>query len=469
MTRKIVSMRSLMRLLVRSGYAILFPLLFPVAISNTLLAQTAPPLGTAQSFAVLGASTVTNTGPTIVTGNLGVSPGSAVTGFPIYAADAVASQAQSDSLTAYNNLAGQSCTTTFGDVAELGGLTLVPGVYCFPSSAGLTGTLTLDAQGNPNAVWVFKIASTLITASDSTVLLVNGAQQCNVFWQVGSSATLGTGSTFVGNIFAYASITLTTDASVAGRTLAQTAAVTMDSNTVTVAACAVPPPANPIPPTVSKAFSPATIAEDGVSTLTITLSNSDSAAATGASFTDALPTGVTISGTGSTTCSGTLAASSGGTSVNLTGSSIPAGGSCTVTVPVTASTAGGYINSILAGALQSSNGSNTAPAVASLTVTAPATVLPTLSKAFSPATIAAGSPSTLTITLSNTDSAAATGASFTDTLPPGVTISSTGSNGCGGSLTDAVGSSSVSLAGLVGRGQLCQHPASRGVTNQPRQ
>ena len=147
---------------------------FPTASAAPL--ATAPPLGTAQSFAVLGGSTVTNTGPTMITGDLGVSPGTAVTGFPpgtvigaTHAADAVALQAQSDTTVAYNDLAGQACDTTFTVPTDIGGMTLMPGVYCFSSSAQLTGQLTLDAGDDPNAVWVFKMGSTLTTASNSSV------------------------------------------------------------------------------------------------------------------------------------------------------------------------------------------------------------------------------------------------------------------------------------------------------------
>jgi type VI secretion system secreted protein VgrG len=191
---------------------------------------------------VLGGSTVTNTAtPTIVTGNLGVSPGSAVTGFPpgivtggtIHAADSVAAQAQSDLTTVYNNLASAPCNTILTG-QDLGGKTLTPGVYCFATSAQLTGTLTLDGQGNPNAVFIFKIGSTLTTASASSVLLINSASSCGVFWQVGSSATLGTGTALAGSIVALTSITLNTGASISGRALARNGAVTLDSNNVTV-------------------------------------------------------------------------------------------------------------------------------------------------------------------------------------------------------------------------------------------
>jgi ice-binding like protein len=217
---------------------------------NSALAQTAPPMGAAASFSVLGGSTVTNTGPTIVTGDLGVSPGSAVTGFPpgivtggsIHAADALAAQAQIDATTAYNNLAGQACTTTFGVPTDLGGMTLLPGVYCFASSAAVTGTLTLNANGNPNAVFIFKTGSTFVTASGALVTVINGGSNCNVFWQVGSSATLGTTSTVPGTIIALTSITLTTGARLNGRAIARNGAVTLDSNNVGGCAAGVIPP-----------------------------------------------------------------------------------------------------------------------------------------------------------------------------------------------------------------------------------
>lgn len=216
---------------------------------------TAPTLGTAGAFAVLAGSTATNTGPTILVGDLGVSPGSAVTGFPpgivtggtIHTADAVALQAQNNVTTAYNDLAGQACTEDLTG-QDLGGMTLIPGVYCFPNtSAGLTGVLTLDGQGDPGAVFVFKIGSTLITASNATVLTINGAADCNVFWQVGSSATLGTGTSFVGNILAYTSITMNTNTSLFGRALARNGAVTMDSNTISTICTAASPTNTPVP------------------------------------------------------------------------------------------------------------------------------------------------------------------------------------------------------------------------------
>jgi hypothetical protein len=215
---------------------------------------------TVQTFAVLGGSTVTNTGSSVINGNVGVSPGpilQAAAGFPpglivggtFHPNDAVAGLAQNELTTAYNAVAGTPCTVDLTG-QDLGGLTLTPGVYCFTSSAQLTGTLTLNLQGNPNAQFLFKIGSTLTTAGASSVLLINtGGTTCppNLYWQVGSSATLGTTTSFVGNILALTSITLTTGAGVIGRTLARNGAVTLDTNTVNISACAaavvVPPPA----------------------------------------------------------------------------------------------------------------------------------------------------------------------------------------------------------------------------------
>jgi len=204
-------------------------------------------LGTADSFAVLAGSTVTNTGSSVIKGDLGVSPGSAVTGFPpgqvsngtIHAGDAVAAQAQNDLTTAYNDAAGRSSTGAIS--ADLAGRTLTSGVYSSSSSMALTGDLTLDGQGNADAVFIFQAGSTLTVGSGSRVLLINGAQACNVFWQVGSSATIGTNASFVGNILALTSITLATGAKLKGRALARNGAVTLDTNNVTKSTCATQP------------------------------------------------------------------------------------------------------------------------------------------------------------------------------------------------------------------------------------
>ncbi|MFC4536502.1 ice-binding family protein [Sphaerisporangium dianthi] len=203
-------------------------------------------LGTAANFAVLGGSTVTNVGLTTVTGDLGVSPGTTVTGFPpgtvagtIHAGDPTAAQAQIDLTAAYNDAVSRTPATTVP--TELGGTTLTPGVY--NSAAGtfsITGALTLDGQGDPNAVFIFQAATTLITAAASTVTLTGGAQACNVFWQVGSSATLGAASTLAGDILALTSITVGAGANVNGRLLARNGAVTLDSDTITAATCEPP-------------------------------------------------------------------------------------------------------------------------------------------------------------------------------------------------------------------------------------
>ena len=211
------------------------------------VAQTAPALGTTGSYAVLAGQTITNTGPTSVTGDIGVSPGTAITGFPpgvvingsTHSADAAASQAESDLSAAYLDLAGQPCNTDLTG-QDLGGLTLPAGVYCFASTAQLTGTLTLDAQGDPAAVFIFQVGSALTTASNSKVVVINGGSTCNSFWQIGSSAVLGTATSFAGNILALTSISLNTNATINGRLLARNGAVTLQSNTAAVcsAACA---------------------------------------------------------------------------------------------------------------------------------------------------------------------------------------------------------------------------------------
>ncbi|PZR72782.1 MAG: hypothetical protein DLM73_12270 [Chthoniobacterales bacterium] len=225
------------RLGLRSG------LILALAALASFAAQArAQSLGSAENFGVLGASTVTSTGASVVNGSVGVAPGSAITGFPpgivvngaIHAADATATQAHADFATAYTAFAGL-VSPPANDLtgADLGGMTLRPGVYHYDTSATSGGILTFDAQNDPSARFVIKIGTTLITASSSSVVLINGADARNIYFQVGTSATLGSGSSFIGNILAYASVTTVSGTSVTGRLLALTGAVTLDSNAVT--------------------------------------------------------------------------------------------------------------------------------------------------------------------------------------------------------------------------------------------
>jgi hypothetical protein len=207
------------------------------------------------SYAVLGGTTVTNIGPTVVTGDLGLHPGLAVVGFPVpgtvtgttHAGDAAALSAKNSLVTAYNALTSQPCTVNYGPGNfDIGGLTLTPGVYCFASSGSITGTVTLNALGNPDSVFIFRFGSTLTTAPGSVVAMLGGSP-CNVFWRVGSSATLNTTTSFQGNILALTSITMNTGASITGRALARNGAVTLDTNTINNAPCAAWVPPLPVP------------------------------------------------------------------------------------------------------------------------------------------------------------------------------------------------------------------------------
>jgi hypothetical protein len=227
----------------RAGIALAAGLVLAVIPSA---AQAQVGLGTAAQFVVLGGASVTNTGPSVLNGGLGVSPGTSLTGFGLPAVvngathrnNGVAAQAQLDLTTAYNVAAGQPVLP--GNVltgTNLGNRTLNAGAYRYASSAQLTGALTLDAEGDPNAQFVFEIGSTLTTASASSVLLVNGASPCNVYWQVGSSATLGTTTTFKGNLMALSSISLNNGASVIGRVLARNGGVTLINNVLSGSLC----------------------------------------------------------------------------------------------------------------------------------------------------------------------------------------------------------------------------------------
>jgi len=255
----------------------------------------APSLGTAASFVGLAGSTFTNTGSGVDYGNVGVYPGSSVTGFPpgkvkfgaIYEGTAVPMQAQIDANAAYTALTPQICNTDLTGL-DLGGMTLLPGVYCFDTSAQLTGDLVLDANNDPNAVWVFKIGSTLTSASGSSVRLIRGGQALNAFWQVGTSATLGTTTRFSGNILADQSISLVTGASLLGRALALHGAVTMDTH-------GSPPIATgPITDlSIVKTVNRTNVVTGQPITYTLTFSNVGNVPVAGIMITDIIPISVT--------------------------------------------------------------------------------------------------------------------------------------------------------------------------------
>lgn len=203
------------------------------------LAAIAPSLGDAASFAVLGGTAVTSSGLTRVTGNLGISPASTLTGFPpgtvtlgtTHRDTALARAAQRDSARAYDDLASRGCDAT---LTSPGGSTLVPGVYCVAAPALLSGTLILDAGGEHDAVWIFRIDGALTTAADSAVLTIDGAKDGNVFWQVRGSASIGARTKLVGNVLARDAITFGHKASLSGRALAQNGAVTLDTNDISL-------------------------------------------------------------------------------------------------------------------------------------------------------------------------------------------------------------------------------------------
>jgi len=215
------------------GFAVFFS-------HNNSKAGAAPvDLGGAAGFGILSGTGITNTGQTSIIGDIGTFPTPAITGLGSitltgtnHSNDLLTQLGKTDLATAYNDAFGRTPSTTYGPVFDLGGLYLSSGVYRDPSSFGLTGTLTLDAHGDSNAVWIFQAGSTLVTASNSVVDLINGAQSKNVFWQVGSSATFGTYSDFAGNVMALTSITMTTGANIDGALYALNGAVTLDTNNI---------------------------------------------------------------------------------------------------------------------------------------------------------------------------------------------------------------------------------------------
>lgn len=244
------------------------------------IAAKAAPVGlaTAQPFVVLGGAGVTNTGPSVLNGDLGVTPGTSLSGFGAPAVvngathdnDAVAAQAQADLTTGYN-VAAEQPIAPGNDLTgvDLGGLTLSPGAYGFSTSAQLTGQLTLDAHGDPSAQFVFVIGSTLTTASASSVILTNGASPCNVFWKVGSSATFGSTTVFEGNVLALTSISLDSGVTVLGRALARNGEVTLINDVLTLPGCATETTTTPTETTTT----PTGTATAGAGTTTATIAN----------------------------------------------------------------------------------------------------------------------------------------------------------------------------------------------------
>lgn len=301
-------------------------------------------LGTAATYGVLGASTVTNTGPTVVNGDLGVSPGTSITGFggapdgvvngTVHQTDAAAAQAQRDTTTAYGVAA--SLTPTRTGLTELNGLSLSPGVYSGGAlSLANTGALTL--AGSADSVWVFQAASTLTIGSGTRITITGGASSCNVFWQVGSSATIGTGAQFRGTVLAQDSVTATTSATVVGRLLARTGAVTLDTNTITASSgCPTPgTPSETTAPTItSGAPTTATAGQPYSYTVTASGTPTPTYTATG------LPAGLTLNGaTGAITGTPTTPGSSTVTITASNGTAPNATTTVTITVRPAAATA----------------------------------------------------------------------------------------------------------------------------------
>ncbi len=264
-------------------------------------------LATAANYSVLAATTVTNTNPSVLGQSVGLSPGTEVVGFPpgivlapgvIAAANADTLQAQTDLTAAYLDAAGRPVEFTQVN-PDLVGQTLLPGVYAATSKGALSlsGQLVLDGQGDPNAVFIFQTDSTLITSTGSTIALINGASECNVFWQVGSSATLASGSLFVGNVLALTSITVESSTVVRGRALARNGAVTLDNNIFTQPSCT---PSTELTPNVT-APSTTVTTTTVLPTTTPVASASTTTPVASASTTVPVDVTITLPGTGTAT------------------------------------------------------------------------------------------------------------------------------------------------------------------------
>ena len=362
-------------------------------------------LGTAGSFAILAGSSVTDVPNSTINGDVGLSPSAWVPGLTcaevtgtIYSVDAsgpapcrvtnpgLLTTAKNDLTAAYGDAAGRVPDTTFaaGD-NQLGGQTLVAGVYRFGSAAtaNLIGNLTLS--GDASSVWIFQATSDLVAQTSSTVTLTGGAQACNVFWQVSTSATIRTSANFVGTIMADQSVALQTGATLQGRALARVAAVTLDQNTITKPTCASAPAA-PADVGVVKTASPAAVAVGGTVTYTSVVTNNGPGVATTVAFTDVLPAGQTLVSVSTTrgTCTGT-------TTIACAIGTLAVGSSATVVIGVRATVAGTFMNTVTIGADQADQnvGANNSSG-ASVTVTAPpTTTTPTTPRGPTAAAIAA--------------------------------------------------------------------------------
>ncbi|MDG3004143.1 ice-binding family protein [Paludisphaera mucosa] len=384
-------------------------------------------LGAAQTFAVLGGSTVTNTGPSAIVGDLGVSPGTAVTGFPpgvvtggaIHSNDATAVQAQADAATAYALIAGEPVLpANILTGQDLGGQTLSPGVYFFATSAPLTGTLTLDAGGDPNARFDFRIGTTFITGTGAAVNLINGAQADNVYFQVGTSATLGTGTAFAGNILADQSISVTTGASIQGRALAINGAVTLDTNSVTAVQADL---------AVAKTLVPGPVVAGSTISYTVTVSNIGPGNAADVVLTDQVPLGTTfVSAVQTSGAAFALTTPAVGGTGLISGSLdlLPSENSAvfTVTVLIAPSLADGAL------VVNTASGSTTTtdpnPENDSQTVIVAVSAVADLAvtKTVSSSPVVAGSAIAYTITVANVGPSDAQGISLADLVPAGTTF-----------------------------------------------
>jgi len=423
-------------------------------------ASAAPPpvlLGTAELFAILAGSAITNTGPSVINGDVGVHPGTSITGFggnpngtvngDIHEADAVAAQAKEDLTAAYNDAAGRDAVELAQ--TELGGRTLVAGVY-HNATLGLTGTVTLDGAGDPSSVWIFQADSTLITGSGTgaTVDLTNGADPCNVFWQVGSSATLGATTTFVGTIMAQTAITLGNGVTVEGRALARTAEVTLINDVFNLPECAAPP--TPTDTTGTTTATTTTGTGTGTTTTGTTTTGTGTGTTTTGTGTGTTTTGTTTTGTGTgTTTTGTTTTGTGtGTTTTGTGTGTTTTGTTTTGTTTTGTTTTGTTTT---GTTTTGTGTGTTTTGTTTTGTGTGTTTTgTTTTGTGTGTTTTGTTTTGTGTGTTTDTTT-TGTDTTDTSTSTRTTRSGGGgggNGGGGLAFTGTTLPTMSLAGI---------------------